>query len=392
MLCNGYKFDFVLPKWYSYNRILLKRGMVAMENITCGFIGLGLIGGSIAKALRAAYPNMRIIAYDRDKATLKLAEADDVINDSFPHIGSQFGTCDIIFLCAPVSNNDENLLELKQYLSPDALLTDVGSVKTDIHEHIKAAGLEGQFIGGHPMAGSERTGYLNSKALLLENAYYILTPTESVSPEKVELYRKLVLGMNAIPLILSCDQHDYITAAVSHVPHVVSASLVNLVKNSDSKEHLMRMIAAGGFKDITRISSSSAVMWQQICLTNRDNIVKLLDDYIAELEKIREEVSEGNEQEIYDFFDSARVYRDTFSNSPSGPIKKNFSLKVDIPDQAGAIAKIVDLLSEHNLSIKNIGISHNREYEEGLMFLEFYEEISHDAAFEVLTSHGYNVH
>lgn len=363
-----------------------------MENITCGFIGLGLIGGSIAKALRAAYPNMRIIAYDRDKATLKLAEADGVINDSFPYIGSQFGTCDIIFLCAPVSNNDENLLELKQYLSPDALLTDVGSVKTDIHEHIKAAGLERQFIGGHPMAGSERTGYLNSKSLLLENAYYILTPTESVSPEKIEFYRKLVLGMNAIPLILSCDQHDYITAAVSHVPHVVSASLVNLVKNSDSKEHLMRMIAAGGFKDITRISSSSAVMWQQICLTNRDNIVKLLDDYITELEKIREEVSEGKEQEIYDFFDSARVYRDTFSNSPSGPIKKNFSLKVDIPDQAGAIAKIVDLLSEHNLSIKNIGISHNREYEEGLMFLEFYEESSHDAAFEVLTTHGYNVH
>lgn len=392
MLCTGYKFDFVLLKWYSYNRIWLRRDIVTMENITCGFIGLGLIGGSIAKALRAAYPKMRIIAYDRDKATLKLSEADGVVNDSFPYIGSQFGTCDIIFLCAPVSNNDENLLELKQYLSPDTLLTDVGSVKMDIHEHIKAAGLEGQFIGGHPMAGSERTGYLNSKALLLENAYYILTPTESVPKEKVELYRQLVLGMNAIPLILSCDQHDYITAAVSHVPHVVSASLVNLIKHSDSKEHLMRMIAAGGFKDITRISSSSAVMWQQICLTNRDNIVNLLDDYITELKKIREQVSEGKEQEIYDFFDSARIYRDTFSNSSSGPIKKNFSLKVDIPDQAGAIARIVDLLSEHNLSIKNIGISHNREYEEGLMFLEFYEESSHDAAFELLTSHGYNVH
>ena len=363
-----------------------------MKKITCGFIGLGLIGGSIAKALRAAYPDMRIVAYDRDKATLKLAEADGVINDSFPYIGSQFSTCDIIFLCAPVSNNDENLLELKKYLSPDALLTDVGSVKTDIHRHIREAGLEAQFIGGHPMAGSERTGYLNSKALLLENAYYILTPTESVSQEKLEMYRELVLRMNAIPLILSCDQHDYITAAVSHVPHVVSASLVNLVKDSDSKEHLMRMIAAGGFKDITRISSSSAVMWQQICLTNRDNIVKLLDNYIAELRQIREQVKEGREQEIYDFFDSARIYRDTFSNSPSGPIKKNFSLKVDIPDHAGAIAKIVDLLSKHNLSIKNIGISHNREYEEGLMFLEFYEESSHDAAFALLTANGYNVH
>lgn len=363
-----------------------------MANITCGFIGLGLIGGSIAKALRAASHEMRMIAYDRDKATLKLAEADGVINDSFPYIGSQFSTCDIIFLCAPVSNNDENLMELKQYLSPDTLLTDVGSVKTDIHHHIKAAGLEGQFIGGHPMAGSERTGYLNSKALLLENAYYILTPTESVSQEKVEFYRELVLKMGAIPLILSFDQHDYITAAVSHVPHVVSASLVNLVKDSDSKDHLMRMIAAGGFKDITRISSSSAVMWQQICLTNRENIVRLLDDYIAELVKIRDDINASREQEIYDFFDDARLYRDTFSNSPAGPIKKNFSLKVDIPDQAGAIAKIVDLLSEHGLSIKNIGISHNREYEEGLLFLEFYEESSHDTAFKMLTAQGYNVH
>ena len=362
------------------------------HQITCGFIGLGLIGGSIARALRQYHPDYRLIGYDVNREATALAVSEGVLDLELSSINSEFSSCDYIFLCAPVSNNDENLLELKKYLSPDTLLTDVGSVKTDIHRHIREAGLEAQFIGGHPMAGSERTGYLNSKALLLENAYYILTPTESVSQEKLEMYRELVLRMNAIPLILSCDQHDYITAAVSHVPHVVSASLVNLVKDSDSKEHLMRMIAAGGFKDITRISSSSAVMWQQICLTNRDNIVKLLDDYIAELEQIREQVKEGREQEIYDFFDSARIYRDTFSNSPSGPIKKNFSLKVDIPDHAGAIAKIVDLLSKHNLSIKNIGISHNREYEEGLMFLEFYEESSHDAAFALLTANGYNVH
>lgn len=363
-----------------------------MRTPCCGFIGLGLIGGSIARALRIAYPQMRMIAFDKDKATLKLAEADHVINESFPFIGSQFSTCDIIFLCAPVSHNAENLQEIKKYLSPDTLLTDVGSVKTDIHSHIKNAGLEKQFIGGHPMAGSERIGYLNSKAMLLENAYYILTPTSEVSQDKITMYEELVTNMGAIPLVLDYATHDYITAAVSHVPHVISAALVNLIHDHDSSDNLMRMIAAGGFKDITRISSSSALMWQQICMTNQVNIVKLLDDYIDSLSAIRSSISSENATQLYDFFDGARIYRDSFSNRPNGPIKKNFAIKIDIPDHPGSLATIVTLLSEHNINIKNIGIAHNREYEEGLLSLEFYEESSHDAAYKLLTQNGYNVH
>ncbi len=358
----------------------------------CGFIGLGLIGGSIARALRIAYPTMRMIAFDKDKATLKLAEADHVIDESFPFIGSQFSTCDIIFLCAPVSHNAENLEEIARYLSPDALLTDVGSVKTDIHMHIRRAGLEKQFIGGHPMAGSERTGYLNSKAMLLENAYYILTPTLEMSQEKIDLYQELVTQMGAIPLILDYETHDYITAAVSHVPHVLSALLVHLIHDHDSNDNLMRMIAAGGFKDITRISSSSAVMWQQICMTNKNNIIRLLDDYMESIAAIRDSIATEDAAKLYDFFEGARIYRDSFSNRPSGPIKKNFAIKIDIPDQPGSLAAIVSLLSEHTINIKNIGIAHNREYEEGLLSLEFYEESSHDAAFTLLTDHGYNVH
>ena len=133
------------------------------ENLTFGFIGLGLIGGSIAKALRKTYPDCHILAYDINKEATYLAKEEGTVNTALSEINEEFSACDYLFLCAPVSFNDENLLKVKQYLSQDCLLTDVGSVKTDIHKHIEALGLNHQFIGGHPMAGSERTGYINSK-------------------------------------------------------------------------------------------------------------------------------------------------------------------------------------------------------------------------------------
>ncbi|MDE6184207.1 MAG: prephenate dehydrogenase/arogenate dehydrogenase family protein, partial [Lachnospiraceae bacterium] len=117
------------------------------NDFTCGFIGLGLIGGSIAKAIRQFYPASRLIAYDINQEALNTAFNDGVINLALPSIGEAFAQCRYIFLCAPVSENDKNLLTLKNYLSPDCLLTDAGSVKTDIHKHIKKAGLSGQFIG-----------------------------------------------------------------------------------------------------------------------------------------------------------------------------------------------------------------------------------------------------
>ena len=237
--------------------------MTNAKNITCGFIGLGLIGGSIAKALRSAYPNCRIIAYDIKKEAILQALDEGIVTVSADAIDESFSDCNYIFLCAPVSHNDENLLKVKEYLSSDCLLTDVGSVKSDIHKRIDELGLNHCFIGGHPMAGSERTGYINSKALLLENAYYVLTPTKEVPEDKLNAYRDLVSSLGAIPLVLDYSRHDFITAAVSHLPHVIAASLVNLIKQSDSEDGLMKMIAAGGFKDITRIASSSPAMWQQ---------------------------------------------------------------------------------------------------------------------------------
>ncbi len=363
-----------------------------MSQLTCGFIGLGLIGGSIARALKERMRDVTVIACDINKEALQAAANDGIADIVCDSINDQFQKCDYIFLCAPVQKNDDNLSEIKKHLSDNCILTDVGSVKTNIHRHITELGLEDRFIGGHPMAGSERIGYVNSKAVLLENAYYILTPTEKTAPEKLEAYRNLVTEIGAIPLILSYEQHDYVTAAVSHLPHVIAASLVNLVKDSDSSDGIMKMVAAGGFKDITRIASSSAVMWQNICLTNTNNIVSLLDSYMASLGKIRSQLIGLEADGLYQFFDDARIYRDSFIGASSGPIKISYSLNVDIADEPGALAAIATLLALKQISIKNIGIVHNRESEDGVLRIEFCDGEDMAKAENVLTARGYQLY
>ncbi len=362
-----------------------------MSGITCGFIGMGLIGGSIAKALKESVPEVKIIAFDANQETLRLAAEEHIADVTADSINESFASCDYLFLCAPVSKNDENLSAVCKIIKPGCLLTDVGSVKNSIHEAVHAAGLDHCFIGGHPMAGSERTGYVNSRASILENAYYILTPTASVPCSLLEGCQKLVEQIGAIPLILEPRQHDYITAAVSHVPHVIAASLVNLVRRSDSEDGVMKMIAAGGFKDITRIASSSSSMWQQICLSNKDNICSLLKDYIGALTRFEDMLERQDAPSVYAQFEKARVYRDSFLNASSGPIKRVYCIYVDIADKTGALAAIATRLAESGLNIKNIGIAHNRESEDGVLRVEFYDEAAMTAAAGYLSADGYAV-
>lgn len=362
-----------------------------MPKLTCGFIGLGLIGGSIARALRASRPDIRITAVDTNQNTLLSARKEGVADAVSGGIDSSLSDCDYIFLCAPVRGNESCLEAVRKIMKPGCLLTDVGSVKTPIHKAVHDAGLDACFIGGHPMAGSERTGYANSKAALLENAYYILTPS-SVSGEQLDSFRELIAGTGAIPLVMDYEKHDYITAAISHLPHVMAAALVNLVRQKDDRDGMMKMIAAGGFKDITRIASSSAVMWQQICLANTENISSLLSDYIDTLSAFRRELDRQDERLLYEQFETARIYRDSFIGAPSGPIKRSYCVNVEIADKSGALADVVTLLAGNRLSIKNIGITHNRESEDGVLKLEFPDEASMNAAARILQAARHTVH
>ena len=360
--------------------------------LVCGFIGLGLIGGSIAKALKEKRSDVQIIAYDEKKESLKLALEEGIVDLAAEKIDDTFSYCDYLFLCAPVQKNAENLPAVRKILSPDCILTDVGSVKSDIHRHVAAEGLNAQFIGGHPMTGSERTGYINSKSLLLENAYYILTPTKDVPEEKIAAFKDLVACMGAIPLLLDCKEHDYATAAVSHLPHVAAACLVNLVEESDTPEGILKQIAAGGFKDITRIASSSASVWQQICLTNTENIVMLLEQYIHSLTQVKDFLCCKRSEKIYDFFEDARKYRDSFNAPAAGAIFASYEMTVDIKDEPGALAAIATLLALRQISIKNMSILHNREIRDGVLKIELCSEEDCEKAKNILTEKGYGVY
>ena len=363
-----------------------------MASVKIGFIGLGLIGGSIAKAVRRYYPDYEILAFDKNRETLALAIQEGTIHTSCSSIDDNFRGCSYIFLCAPVSYNTAYLAQLKELVDRDCILTDVGSVKTSIHEEIISLGMEENFIGGHPMTGSEKSGFSNAKAHLIENAYYILTPTEKVAEEKVTAYRDFIASLKALPIVLDYKEHDNITGTISHLPHIIASTLVNFVHDTDSADELMKALAAGGFKDITRIASSSPVMWQQICLKNGKNISRILGEYINALEHAKSLVDSGDEPALYSMFESSRDYRDSMPGSSAGPIKKQFALYCDIIDEAGGIATIATILASNNINIKNIGIIHNREFEEGVLRIEFYDEASSSKATALLQKYHYIVY
>ena len=359
---------------------------------TIGFIGLGLIGGSIAKAIRKFHPDYHILAYARHKETLAAALNSGVIDGVLEKEDERYKTCDYIFLCAPVEYNIEYLKYLKTVISDSCIITDAGSVKGPIHEAVEKLDMDHCFIGGHPMAGSERSGFSNSSDHLLENAYYILTPGGQVSLNKLTAFSELVDSLGAIPMVLTAEEHDFITAGVSHLPHIIASSLVNLVSAIDNDAEYMKTIAAGGFRDITRIASSSPVMWQQICLENTKNISTVLDEYIRMLIQIRCSVDNKDADQLYQLFAASRDYRDSIDVTSSGLITKAYVLYLDIVDEAGGIATIATILAMDNISIKNIGIIHNREFEQGVLKIEFYEEDAMKRGAALLKKRNYIVY
>lgn len=363
-----------------------------MKIETVGFVGLGLIGGSIAKAIKAFHPEIQIMAYMRTADTLIEAANEGTVDIACTAVDGQFAACDCIFLCAPVATNAMYLERLKPVIKADCILTDVGSTKTDIHERVTALELEEHFIGGHPMAGSEKTGYANAKPHLIENAYYIITPSSKVSQEAVDLFVPFIASLKALPLVLDYRRHDFITASVSHLPHLIASSLVNLVQELDGADELMKRIAAGGFKDITRIASSSPEMWEQICMTNKENLIRVLDCYLEQLTSVKKQLEEADGNGLYRFFETSRNYRNSIPDSSAGPIKKMYAFYCDMVDEAGGVAVLSTILAAGGVSLKNIGIIHNREFEEAVLKVELYDEASYEKAIALLRKYRYTIY
>ena len=336
-------------------------------------------------------PEASLIAATSGEETLRQAHADGLIeNDTFLPL-EDFATCDLLFLCSPVTVNLSYLRKLKPVLAPRCLLTDVGSVKGDIARAVKDLGLEKQFIGGHPMAGSEAIGYEHSSEYLLENAYYILTPGEGVPEETFRDFYQLVKQMELSPF--PCPgQARFLHGGYQSSSPCGSGLPGQSGKEADDENATLKTIAAGGFRDITRIASSSPVMWQNICLTNQREILHLLDLYLEKLQTFRTELANADSENLLAEFQSAKDYRDNLPIHQPGILPSVYEFYCDLIDEAGGIATIATILATNQLSIKNIGIIHNREYQDGVLHIEMYDQPSLEAAVALLQRNHYTIH
>ena len=238
-----------------------------MDIKSISFIGLGLIGGSLAKAIKKAHPEIELSAYDKNE-TLTLAFDDGIISKKLG-TPEEATRSEIILLCLPVNDALKVFPRIIPLLKENQILTDTCSIKIPFEKEWKENRSKGVYIGGHPMTGKEKSGYANSDYMLFENSVYIITQNETQNPKVKELYDLLEIIGSRITF-LTPELHDNIVAEVSHLPQLVSVALVNAITQQENQNSLS--YAAGGFRDMTRIASSLFEMWQPILIQNKEKI------------------------------------------------------------------------------------------------------------------------
>ncbi|WP_223593482.1 prephenate dehydrogenase [Neobacillus bataviensis] len=339
-------------------------------------IGLGLIGGSLALCIKKEHPQATIIGLDINSEQARLAKMLGVIDEIAADIQDGAKEAKLIIIAAPVNDTKTIIQSLsKLSLNPDVIVTDTGSTKSKIVENafsLKEQGIT--FIGGHPMAGSHKSGVSAAKEILFENAFYLLTPGEYVENSKVMLLKEWLKGTNAKFLTITPQNHDYLTGIVSHFPHIIAASIVRQTEKLSEADSLIPRLAAGGFRDITRIASSSPEMWKDILLHNRENLIDLLNHWQDEMEWVKTLLENENSTAIYDYFYQAKQFRDGLPIKEKGAIPAFYDLYVDIPDYPGIISEITGFLAKEKISITNIRILETREDINGVLVISFQTE------------------
>ena len=304
-------------------------------------VGTGLIGGSIGLALRRA--GIVVRGFDHDAARAAAAHAARCArrrgrqprrrgDRRRPHRGRGARS-----VTSPRSSSTRS--------TPGAtLVTDVGSVKAPVVTAVEAArpDLAPRFVGGHPMAGSEQEGLAGASADLFVGATWVLTPTARTDPAVFATVRSWVAAFGAEPLAVTPELHDALVAVVSHVPQLAASTLMNVASAGNDEHAVLLRLAAGGFRDMTRIASSHPAIWPDICLANRDAIVGALDRYLDELTRVRAIVAGGERADLLELLESARAAR---RNLPTGiPADAHlFELRVPVPDREGVIAEVTTL-------------------------------------------------
>lgn len=339
-------------------------------------IGLGLIGGSLALCIKKEHPECIITGFDISVDNLKLASMMGVIDNLSTTIEEGAKTADLIILSTPVKET-EKIIEIlsKIELKEKVIITDVGSTKSVITKKSQVLlDKNVTFIGGHPMAGSHKSGVSASKVLLFENAFYLLTPHEKIEDQHVQCLLKWLQGTNAKFLVISPEEHDLLAGAISHMPHIVAASLVHQADQISEKHKLVTRLAAGGFRDITRIASSSPSMWRDILIHNKNVLIELMNEWKKEMDRVLTLIENERAEELYYYFSRAKKVRDGLPQDQKGAIPAFYDLYVDVPDYPGVISEITGYLAQEKISITNIRIMETREEIFGILAISFQTE------------------
>lgn len=364
-----------------------------MKKTTIAVIGVGLIGGSIALSLRRD-PNIRVVGYDVRQDCLDKALTLGVIHAGTTDLQTAVREANVIFLASPVEQIFATLRLLSRLdLQPDVIVTDVGSTKAGIvRQAVEVIPRDVTFIGGHPMAGSHKSGVEAASDRLLENAYYVLTPAPDTPEEEVTRLANILSLTRAKVVRMDPETHDQVVGAVSHFPHVLASALVNLVAGYDSENAWHARLAAGGFRDITRIASSNPRMWRDILLHNREPILQIAKDWSVALQDVIALVEQGDPDGIEQFFQSARDFRDGLPERKTGALPPLYDLYIDIPDHPGEIGRITTLLGARQINITNLQIRETREDIYGALRITFQSQFEMEKGEELLRYFDYNVY
>ncbi len=276
-------------------------------------IGVGLIGGSLARALRQADAVVEIIGCGRGRENLQKALELGVIDTWTHDIGEAVQDADMVFLAIPLGAMESAFTQMKDHLASNAVITDGGSSKASVIEAAKAAFGEvpDNLVPGHPIAGTEQNGVEASFADLYKQRRVILTPLENTAPDAIARVRAMWQTCGAEVTEMSVAHHDEVLAATSHLPHMLAFGLVDTLSRMKANDEIFRY-AAGGFRDFTRIASSNPVMWRDVCVANGTALSKMLAAFAEEMQDLAETISSGDGEHLLEIFERAKAARDRY--------------------------------------------------------------------------------
>ncbi|MGB9791267.1 MAG: prephenate dehydrogenase/arogenate dehydrogenase family protein [Thermacetogeniaceae bacterium] len=350
-------------------------------------VGLGVIGASLGMALTATR-KYHVIGVDSDRETLGIAVETGVAAVVTDDVFDGVRNTDLVFLALPVNEIIRVGQMISECLAPETVVTDVGSTKRVVVEALEER-FSSRFVGGHPMTGSERAGIRGADQYLFENAIYLLTPTPRTDPAALDVVSGVVADTGARVMYVSPEEHDVMVAAVSHLPHLLAVSLMNVASHIASEYPETMILAAGGFRDVTRIAASQSAMWRDIYMTNRENIVNMSRRLRKYLEEMENNLEKGNFEAIVAEIKKAREEREKIPFRVRGLLPSVYEVLVTVADRPGSIAEVTALVASKDLNIVDIEIVRVREGEGGTLRLAFKTPEEADSAESILKGSGF---